>query len=113
MKKPIAIDASTQQPVEWDEYHCNILASKLRDLRTASTVDLKDTKGNFNITLDVSAIILLDDGSAQVYGGAGSDENYGVWCFVLPQNLHSVRGYAKTIAYFHFHPAELLLPIQP
>ena len=104
------IDGNLGTPVLWDGiFTCRLAVRRLHDLRTVTRridgilqhVELNDEDGQFKISFAVAAVIPQDDGTIEVYGGAGTDENYGTWCFVLPANLYQLReGSISTIAYY-------------
>ncbi len=82
--------------LDWDYLPCKLDVSSLITLRTSTplrdangllqTIELGDRSSacQFAIHLAVCAIIPLENGTVEVYGGAGTDEHYATWCIIVP-----------------------------
>lgn len=81
--------------LSWEHIPCKLDVSSLIALRTGiplrdaynvlQRIKLKDQSSprQFNIDLAVCAIIPQENGTVEVYGGAGSDEYYATWCIII------------------------------
>lgn len=114
--KPTCIDPQTKKEVEIGEtIPCELLRKQLLALchmECCEAVELRTKGRGFSIDLHVSAAVKREDGSIDIYGGAGSDEHWGEWCIVVPSNIKKQRSkYVRTTAYFYMHKRQVLVPV--